>query len=117
MRRPVQIVLVTALLAGTLVASERFLKPTSPLSDIARRRDFQIVGIPATPPPGGQNTRRPAAAEAQRLGWLNRRHGWLASLAKKVLTVELLIMPVVVGVMAAGLAVHLRRRSAATRDG
>lgn len=111
-----RILLVTALLACALVASDRFLKQTSPLSDIARRSDSQVVGIPATPPQGRQNTRQRADDEAQRLGWLNRQHGWLARLAEEVLTVELVIMPVVVGVVAVGLGVQVRRRSAAGRS-
>jgi hypothetical protein len=116
MRPAVRILLVTALLAGAFAASATFLKPVSPVSDLAQRGDSQVVGIPAVPPQGRQDTRPGAADKGQRLGWLNRQRGWLARLAEEVLTMELVMMPVVVAVMAVGLVVHLRRRSAARRS-
>jgi len=112
MRPPVRILLVVALLASAVAASATFLKPASPLSDLAKRSDSQVVGIPATLPPGPVNTRRSAASKGQRLGWLNRQHGWLARLAEEVLTVEFLTMPIVAGVVGVGLGVHLRRSAA-----
>ena len=107
----VRSLLVIALLGGAVAASATLLKPAFPLSDLAKRSDSQVVGIPATPTPGPQNTQQSAAGKGQRLGWLNRQRGWLARLTEKVLTAELLIMPVVAGVVTVGLVVHLLRRS------
>ena len=61
MRPPVRILLVMVLLAGAFAASDTFLKPASPGSDVAHRGDSQS-----------------AAGKGQRLGWLDRQHGWLA---------------------------------------